>query len=405
MNRFSKYLRVWLKRSLKMLPILLCFTLLISGSMLLLLKGLLQNESSSEKNIRMNIGLVGDIEGTYLGLGVTAVKEFDSSRFYVDFQPYQKDEAEKALENGDLIGYVYVPEGFVGEVITGGNPKLSYISSDSPDAIGPLLTREIINIVSSLVLESRYGVYGMGDLASENGLKKKDIRKAEEDLNLLYFDAILTREEAYELNILGTGKGLSFADYYSVAFIIILLMLWGVICVPLLGTRNTELPCLLYGTGTGCFSQIIAEYIPFLLMISVNTLILTSGAGLVAGDMFIFSGLKGFFYLLPASILITSMQFFLYEISSNVISAVLVQLFATLGLAYISGLIYPMGSLPQSVQTLGAHTPAGICLDYMSEIYSSDPGFSQIIPLILFSICFIALSALVRRVKIGRVSL
>lgn len=402
MTKFLKYLRIWSKRSFRLLPILLCFTLIISACMLFLLSSLLDNESSSEKNIRLKVGLTGDIEGTYLGMGISAVKEFDSSRFYVDFLPMTALEAEAALKKGDLIGYVSVPDGFVNGVIHGENPKLDYIEGNNPSALGPLLTREIINIVSALVTESRAGVYAMSDLAYENGKEVSVIRKGEEELNLRYFDAIFSREDTYDLNIIGTGRGLGFADYYSLAFILILLLLWGIMCVPLFGTRNMELPRLLYGTGTKGVAQVIAEYIPFLLMILLNTGILTLGVGLIKGTDYLFSGFWGLIYLLPCAAVITSMQFLLYELSGNAISSVLLQLVVALGMAYTSGLVYPSGSLPDAVYAIGSLTPCGVCFDYMSDIFLQDPGFVELLPLLLYTVAFILASVLVRKAKIRR---
>lgn len=405
MIKFFKYLRARSKSSIRFLPLLLCFTLVMSASMLFLLGSLLDSESSSEKNIKLKIGLTGDIEGTYLGMGITAVKEFDSSRFYVDFLPMEAEEAQKALDKGELVGYVSVPDGFVGEVIHGQNPRLAYIEGNNPSALGPLLTREVINIVSALVLESRAGVYAMSDLSYENGVDGSVVRKGEEELNLRYFDAIFSREDSYELNIMGTGRGLGFADYYSLAFMLILMLLWGITCAPLLGTRNMELSRLLYGTGTGITSQVIAEYIPFFIMIAINTAVLTFGIGFVKGTDYLFSGMAGLVYLLPCAAVITSMQFFLYEITDNVISSVLLQMVTALGIAYISGLIYPSGSLPKAVFAIGSVTPVGVCFDYMSQIFLRDPGFGELLPLILYTAVFIPASVVVRRAKIRRLAL
>lgn len=402
MTKFLKYLRIWSKRSFRFLPILLCFTLIISACMLLLLSSLLDTESNSEKNIRLKIGLIGDIEGTYLGMGVSAVKEFDSSRFYVDFLPMKAEDAQAALKKGELIGYVSVPDGFVSAVIHGENPKLAYIEGNNPSALGPLLTREIINIVSDLLIESRAGVYAMSDLAYENGVEDSVIRKGEESLNLSYFDAVFSREETYDLNVVGTGRGLGFADYYSLAFILILELLWGIMCVPLLGTRKMDLPRLLYGTGTKSTTQVIAEYIPFLIMILLNTGVLTFGVGLIKGTDYLFSGFSGLLYLLPCSVVISSMQFFLYELTGNAISSVLVQLVAALGMAYTSGLVYPSGSLPEAVYAVGAVTPCGVCFDYMSDIFLRDPGFAELFPLLLYAAAFLLAAVLVRKAKIRR---
>ena len=85
MTRFPIYFLSQLKRIKRVLPAIMIMTLLLVGCILLIAGGMLQSDSSSEKKQKVQVGLVGDISGSYLGFGITALQHLDSSRFAIEF--------------------------------------------------------------------------------------------------------------------------------------------------------------------------------------------------------------------------------------------------------------------------------------------------------------------------------
>ena len=74
MTRFRIYLLAQMKRVKKALPAVLIMTLLLTGCIALISKVMLIADSSSEKKQKVQIGLVGDISGSYLGFGISALQ-------------------------------------------------------------------------------------------------------------------------------------------------------------------------------------------------------------------------------------------------------------------------------------------------------------------------------------------
>ena len=107
-----------------------------------------------------------------------------------------------------------------------------------------------------------------------------------------------------------------------------------------------------------------------------------------------------FWGIFPVIVLITAMQFFLYEISSNIISGVLMQLFVAVLLGYASGFFYPIYSLPKIVQNLSEVLPTGIAFDYFSEVLRGRTGWEIQPKVWMYSIAFIVLSMVIRQYKI-----
>ena len=414
MNGSLKYLRAQMKRSIKLWPIIMCFTLVLSVCIIFLLGVLISADSGGEQNVRIAIGLVGDVEETYMGIGISAIQQFDTSRFYVDFLTLEEEEAKDMLRSGKLTGYVLVPDGFVTSVMYGDNMHMSFVMGNNPSALGPVLVREVLDLVENLVIETQNGVFALSNLADDYDLGRSEVRSAEEELNIRYFDAIFTRADTAELNLLGKGKGLGFAEYYFGAFVLLLMLLWGIICVPLMTKRDMALSRLLYTSGRGCFGQVIGEYIPFLAIIVINTVMLMGISSVMIDSSEAVNGLELFLNgenivlsvlrIIPCMLVISAMQFFLYELASGVITSVLIQLLSTVVLAYISGFLYPSDSLPDIVQSIAGITPTGMSFDYMSMLFVDDPGPAEVMPLIFVFLLCICGAVLVRRIKIKGVA-
>ena len=396
MNRFFGYLKVQFMRAMKYYPMILIFTVILTASIVLFIKAMFQTKDGEEDKKRFEIGLVGDLSESYLDYGIVAFKNLDSSQYYVEFTEMEEDEAKERLLDGELYGYVIIPDGFIKSIIRGENKPLTYVASNSPATFGPILVNEIIQMVSQLVIQSQNGIYGLIDIAEQYDVSKKTYNKAIDNMNLEYISVVLNREGHYETTTVGLGNGLSYKDYYICAFLILLLLLWGIVCSALMTRHNMGLTRLLKSNGYSVGSMILGDYIPFLLLMCVNTGVLL----LLGRSVFAVSGIEIFVRILPVVILLTAMQFFLYELSSNIITSVLMQLFVAVFLSYASGLFYPIYSLPLVIQECSRKLPVGLAFEYLSEILREKTGWEVLPRIWAYSFMFLGLSYLVRRYKI-----
>jgi hypothetical protein len=403
MAEWVKYLRVQGKRVSRLYPAILAFTAALVVALSTLLVGMLSDNAAQESKQKLPIGLVGDISDSYLGIGVFAVQNFDTSKYYLEFIEMPEAEAKEKLEAGDLMGYLRIPDGFVQSLINGENKKICYVAGNSPASVGPIMMEEIALIVSDLIMESQSGIYGFMDVADTVEIDRSTYYDMVEELNVEYIRRIFDRESAYEVHLIGVSAGLPFTEYYFCAFFLLLLMLCGTVCVHLLVKTDLALPRLLYCSGHSLPGQIAAEYLPYAGMMWLNTLLLFFGVGLVlpTTGMTLLSdvttvgewlglGLR----LLPAVMLITAMQVFFYELTSTIISGVLLQVLSTITLAYVSGFLYPLSSLPQSIQTLSGLLPTGVAFDYVSGAITGEGGALWVT--LLYTLALLALTAVAR---------
>ncbi len=410
MNNFLKYLRAQTLRALKLYPAIIAFTLALVMGVSIILLSLFGNRSRTEENTRIKVGIVGDLDNSYLDIGIAALQSMDTSRFYIEFVELSENEAKRQLSNGELKGYVNIPEGFVDSVADGGDLKLKYVMGNSPAVLSSLLMQEIIDVIGSIVTESQCAVYGYMDLLDETGVSKSVRNRLAEGMTVEYVDKILTREQWYDTKTLGFGMGLSFEAYYICAFITLLLLLWGTVCVNLLLKRDLSLQRLLFSKKRRVLGQIIAEYVPYLAVFAANLLILCTLAAVAFMGKEMpsylpeltgaFSFIKLAFALIPAAFLISAMQFALYELTSSVVSAVLLQILVLVALSYASGLLYPLYSLPVTLQKIAAWLPTGVAFDYVSRVITADMGAAAALKSVVYGAAFLCVSAIVRHMKL-----
>lgn len=403
MTEFVKYLRAQGRRVLKLYPAILAFTAVLAIALATLLVGVLGDNDAQESKQKIRLGLVGDISDSYLGIGVFAVQNFDTSKYYLEFIEMSEADAQAQLDAGELMGYIRIPDGFVQSLVDGENKKVCFVVGNSPASLGPILMQEIAQIVSDMIMESQSGIYGFMDVADTVEIDRSRYNDLVDEINVEYIRQIFDRESAYEVHLIGVSAGLPFTEYYFCAFFLLMLMLCGTVCVHLLVKTDLALPRLLYCSGHTLTGQIAAEYLPYAGMMWLNTLLLFFGVGLILpasgltllpdmtalGDWL---GLGG--RLLPAVLLITAMQVFFYELTSTVISGVLLQVLTTVSLAYVSGFLYPLSSLPQAMQTLAGLLPTGVAFDYVAGAITGEGG--ALWATLLYTLALLFVTLLVR---------
>ena len=98
MNKFQKYVVIQLKRACKSLPIALAISLFLLLGFSIVFAGVIEQEESSAKKQKIQIGIVGNLEDNYLQLGMRALQNFDSTRFSISLLPMELEEAKRKMK-------------------------------------------------------------------------------------------------------------------------------------------------------------------------------------------------------------------------------------------------------------------------------------------------------------------
>ena len=404
----KNYLKLQLRRAFKIYPEILSVTLLTVISIALVCVVMLMTSMQSENRKKVSIGVVGNTEDPYISVGIEAIKNYDSSQYYLEVKELEEEAAIMALKNREISGYIYIPDGYIRNIYRGNNTPAKYVVLNSPEGFGSIISREVTKIASYVVTESQAGMYSMQSISDD--FECKDRRKNVNKLMLSYVNVILSRNEIFETEELGLYDSLSTGGYYICGMLMLFMLLWGISCSKLFTHRKLSLSRMLYASGIDIPKQILCEYIPF-LAICVLTLLLFAipVGGILSFNDFGIRELVGgnvigcmlfVIKILPAIILITMMQTAVYELISSNIGAVLAQFIISVGLGYICGCFYPNYFFPDIVQKIAYCLPTGIGFAYIREAMVSDFKFVTIIMNVLYVVVFASITVTLRKHRI-----
>lgn len=400
----KKYFKLQLKSIFKVFPTILLITavtLFCIGLAGVLAVG---KNSDSQGKQKVKIGIVGNLENTYLDIGLYALQNLDSSRFYFEFTQFEEEEAIKKLNNHEISGYLNIPDGFVRSVSRGENLPCEYVTLNSPDNFGTIIAEEVTETVSDILTASQVGMYSMQDVAHK--YNKKDLGKNINNLTTNYANFILNRKTTYTLITTGAADTLSLGGYYVCGMMMLFILLWGISCNRVFSSKKLAFSRMLKISGMKTKNQIMCEYGAYLTVSVMVLLIFAMITGIAVQFVKVpiseLTGISVFECLLfvvaslPVIIMITMMQTAFYELIPNKIGAILMQFILAVGLGYISGCFYPNYFFPESVQTLAAYLPVGAGFSFLRKVMAGNLTAADIIIVLLYALLFAFLTVRMR---------
>lgn len=368
--KYCKYFLVQLKRMLRLAvgvfpTAMLLFACLGIAAYFFFQKGMLTGGQN-----KYQIGIVGKIDETYLGFGISAIQTLDSSRYMVDFLPMEEEEAKSRYLAGELTTYITVPEDFLDAVIYGRNDvPITYVISSGQKGMGAFLMEELSKVVSRLVTSSQTGIYAMQNLFVFHAQTEK-LGELTDEINLKLIDYVLNRTKLAELEELGLSKGLLIRQYYFCSILLLFCFLFGISSAPIFLCRNEQIGKWMKLRGIGPAGQVLCEFVPYFLFLFFCTAIPIGVVGRMTGD---FSFLRWKLdtgdvirALLPETLMIAAMHYMIYELFRNPVANLLFQFVVAVGMGYLSGFFLPSSFFPESLIRVGKVLPTGVTLDYLS---------------------------------------
>ena len=366
---------------------------------------MLRSYNSSDKKQKLEIGIAGDTSNNYISFGLMAVQMLDTSRFYVDFSQMSEEEAKSRLKAGEMTAYVVIPEGFAEAFDAGEDAKVTYAAANQASGLGSALTNEIVEIVSNVIYSSRTSINGIWSFMDDYDCPE-DPNVVSDDLFAEFMNLFLGRTKFWSVNYLGADGSLGFISYYVIAIMILFMLLWGITGSSLFMKRDVSLAKFLKAKGQGILLQISAEYLAYfvlmagtMLMIFMPAVVVMAKANLILPEWQndpVSQGITFVVRMLPAMALLAAFHSFLYELITNMVSGILFQFIMGLGLAYLSGCIYPLSFFPESIQRLVPFLPSGLAMKYGAGVMRGVSVGTEMAGIVLYLALFLGLAAIVR---------
>ncbi len=405
-----KYFFTRLKAHVKASPAVIAVALLTAVTVAFLASALIKNAVESDDSDKLfKIGVTGATDQRYIDLAIDTMRNLDKSRFSIDFEIMEEEEAKSLLKSGDILGYIRIPEGFVSAAARAEFIPVQYVSEGLDTALEENLMKEFIMIAERLADSIQKGVFGIEQYLSDKRVDRGEIDEITDKFALEYAAYLLARNDTVMLKVIGEDADVSTLGYYFPAFALFFMMLFGIGCASHLVKRDMSLPKILYSRRVGAVSQVLSENAAyFIFMFCFVFILLVLGGWVLTGDHLasITSGadVRSFarFALLtaPAALMISSMQLFLYECVEGTVSGVLVQFVAAISISYISGFFYPSGFFPQTVQKIALALPGGAAFSYAKRAFTGRVSAEYLLPVLGYALLFIVLCAVVRKIRL-----
>ena len=405
-----KFLHIQIKRVMRILPKLLAISFLASACIGGAYFYWVSNSAFVKEKKNYVVGVVGDIEESYLGFGIKAVQTLDDSRHMVDFEAMSKEEARRRFIAGKIAGYIIIPDGLIESFSYGRNDKvIRCIVSDGQKDITGILIEELTDIVSTLVTQSQAAVFGMQNILIDRG-RWDTLQEDTDVLNLELIEFVLERTSLAEEEAIGVSEGISVISYYICGLFVVVLILFGIDYSACVVTRSDSLNRIFKAKGVKIPMQVICEYLAYLVMLllAVSGLVIMLSAAVASGLVEITEWgrepVDQLLYFLvrtiPVAGMIGAMQFLVYEFADNVVSSILFQFVAGIGMCYLSGCFYPKDMMPDAVTAVGDILPSGVAMSYLSAAVRGSTNIGKTAPLALYGIFFLTAACLVRNWRI-----
>lgn len=410
MNR--SYFYIQLKRIFKMLPTQILVNLLMYACVGVFVVFFLRDSMLSSNMQKYKIGVVGDMTDSYMGFGISTLQAVDDARLVIELVGMSEEEARESFRKGELYAFMRIPDGLFESIESGANDRpVTYVAAEGQKGIGGIVMNEITEVVSSIVTRSQSGIYGMQSVLRNHG-KIDDIWEATEQLNIRYFDAVLGRRKLCSVEILGMANGLSMEEYYFCSVLIFFLLLSGISNSQMFLKRNREFNRFLKAKGIGVIRQVAGEYLAYVCLMLVCLLeIFMVFAIIMVSDVFQIATWEGYgvevlggFFLrfLPVILMLSAMQFMIYELVMEIVSSLLLQFICSISMGYLSGFFYPLNFFPETLQRIGRILPTGTALCYTDSCITGEISILSMLELLLYLACFLGTSVLIRKSRIQR---
>lgn len=388
-----KYFLTQCKRLLRYFPGTVLVAVLLMLCMLLAYNALTAEpaEDAAEEDL-ITVAFTGETGDMFLQMGISAISNFDSTRFAMRVIQMEENEAMDALQRGDVAVCVIVPVGFMEGAMQGDLMPLKFVTTAGSSGLVTIFKNEITAVVSNILVNSQKGVFAYSDVLGAHEFYWD--RGAKMDLmSLEYVDYIIARDQMYSMEELGIGDDLPLEDYLLCGLTVLLFMLICLPFGPMLISGDPALGRMLKSRGIHPLSQLTAEFIGYTLFLGTMICLLVA----IAAPQIGFPGVSQWLpAVLPVVLALSSLSFMLYTCADHIISGMLTYFFSTLALCFVSGCLYPVFFFPVTLQKLAAWLPAGLARTQLSGCLTGNTPDYGGLYLICYSILFLTVSGLVR---------
>lgn len=399
----KKFILTQTKHMVHILPQVLLVILILFSCLLIAYGALVQLNDQQEGSGKYPIALVGTADDEFLKMGVMALEKLDSSRLSFEFLQVEEPEALALLDAGQIAAYIVIPDGFTEAALSGVVLPIKYVGTTRAAGIASIVKEEITYVITDLMVASQKGIYGTWNAIVDSGETER-LSEITNKISIAFTEFVFMRSRAYSVTELGISDNLGFQGYLLSGISVLFLMMATLPFAPYLIRQDGGLQALLTSRGISVLKQEICRFFAYFLML-VAVLAVAMAAISIGQTAFGLTVLDSvwdaFWRLIPVILLVAAWSYFLYSVSGNYVTGILLHFFLTLAMCFIGGCMYPAFFFPDIIRTAGEILPAGLSRIQVASCLTGQG--STDVPLICYSGGFVLSSVVCSYMRGSRV--
>lgn len=392
MKAFWSYLKMELKRAVKRLPFLVLGTaalvLLLSGGALLGKNMLYGNRISGRIKVAVILPEQDPLSRKAMGM----LQSLESVKSLCDFTNMSREEAENGLKKGSVYAALFIPEGFVQDIMSGTNTPVTVVLADQSQMESRIF-KELTQGGSKILGAAQAGIYSGDEYLIKKG-RQEEIPALEDELNRLYLEASLPRMDYFKkVKINGAGN-ISITCFYGISASVLVLLFSVLSVAGFLLPWNKGMRESLDGAGMGPEIRTAGRILGLSFLLFCITFPGVSAA--VVMDQIPVKHLLSleFAKIIALSVLtdLSAAAFCngLFRLSGSLPGGVLLLFLVTTVSHFAAGGFLPKVFLPQAVQRVSSCMPTAVLMDAFRSMVTESMGKNEILRLmVLFTAGFL----------------
>lgn len=363
--------RTELKRALRILPQYFLGTLVLSLLIALLaFCGTLAGKKEADRS-KAVIALVLNDNIELSTLGMEILDNAKSTSALCSFSVVSEEEAMAGMADGTYNGAIIFPDRFVNDVTSEEGATAQVYVPEFGNSFNDAILRGLTDAGGVLLAAAETGFDGVRSYCVSCGVDKAVRRQLVDEVSALVAEYTLSREEVF-IKDTASGTGATTAvQYYFCAALVLLLLLGGISCGPLLKGDTKAYRDQLMHHQIGPVRQLLTKYLAVLALFGVLYLlvfVLLAGLLLVAPGLFaslfrlqsLRELLVWFLSGLPGLLLAAAIVVFVYAFAANQIGGILLLFLVSILMGYASGCLAPSAFLPGTLREIGEALPTAV---------------------------------------------
>ncbi len=388
MKRIFAYLRIELKKGIRVIPFFIQSFLITAVVLGLALTLICHFMLQSQTFVKMNIGVVVPDHENSTRMAMKLISAMDSVDSICNFSYPDEDTAREELKEGKLEAVILLTEDFYDDVNNGVNTPVDILlAPDSP--FDKAVFTELVRAGVSMLQTAQAAVYAVDDAAGEYKLSmsKSDM---EYELSALYLEYAFARNSTFTEQEETPLGAVSLGEFYLVCGTVVLSLSFGFCFLSLYRAESRDFVRCLRRIGVNAPLQSVMR----ILVMAFDLWLLLTGcyivgnivyAKLIGSVAMIFAGqIAGFFLYALALAAFFHFIFALFGDSEN---GGLIYLLTAVFLTICAGGLFPMAAFPGWMQKLSGLLPLAWWQKYLTGLLWTKVEMRTVFVLI-FSILF-----------------